>query len=92
MTYLRPTPEAFEEIIQCIGIGEFYGAYHGRFFHEGYAVELDSAAELFVLGVKLARYKDELGRICDVGPHQDQLGLGIIASWPKSLFNTEGEA
>lgn len=67
--------------------GEYYGEYSGRGDHKGFAVSLDSTADLFALGVAMG--KDPLlESLQDHKPHIDNLGHGIVVSWPMRLFTT----
>ena len=76
----------FEFAVVSSGVsGEFYGEYSGRGGHKGFAVSLDDVSELFALGVALANEPLCLS-IQDTRPHVDNLGTGIIASWPKRIF------
>ncbi len=78
--------EDFEMAVMNSGIeGEFYGEYFGRSSHEGYAVTLDSEAQMVKLGAALG--DSVCADLAQYTPHIDSLGRGLIVSWPKHLFN-----
>lgn len=77
----------FEDAVMRYGIEcEFYGEYRGRGGHDGIAISLDDVSQLFVLGAALAE-DEEFKKLARTAPHVDGLGRGVIASWPKRLFD-----
>jgi hypothetical protein len=77
---MKPDLQDFRDAAE--NAGRWYGLYRGRAFHEGFAVELDDAADLVTLGIELERAGLDLGK-----PHVDSLGSGVIASFARHRFN-----
>jgi hypothetical protein len=65
---------------------KFYGPYNGRGFHKGYAVQLDSDADLLELGAQMG--KREMGELFGYA-HIDSLGRGLIVSFPRDMFTAD---
>ena len=66
------------------GEGDIYFGYSGRGMYGAtcIGVTLRSVADLYTLGVALASSDEDLAdRLGE--PHTDDLGMGIIAYWPK---------